>query len=457
MSEQISLSEADTVKDDLAEVQGLLAKHRLVEEVSRRQDSGRHDVVENLVQRQHIAELRHLFQRLPTVTIALILSALPEEDRLVAWKEIAEERVDSILELLSEEISEDLVGDGHHTSTKVMVNAFELHNGRLRQITVERPVQLTNIKPIWVDLVAPTPRVRDWVGEYFGLELPDPEDLTDLEASARFYIEDNGEVHLHSDFLLDLEDESRNVAVAFILHKDILFSVRTEELPVFRLQRLRARTKPGYVNDGTDVLLDLYAADAEYSADRLEDVYAELESVGKKVLNTKVTDDEAGNILADIARQEDLNGRIRRNVLDTRRAVSFLMRGKFLSAAQLEDARQIMRDIESLDGHTSFLFGKINFLMDAVVGFININQNQRVSKLTKLSIVFMPINIVAGIGGMSEFSMMTTGIPWPLAYGGFTVGMAVVGWLTYLALRQAERREAHRKLEQAGAAVKRPG
>lgn len=456
MSEQTNLTEADTVKDDLAEVQNLLAKNRLAEDISRRQDSGRHDVVESLVQRQHIVELRHLFERMPTVTIALILSALPEEERLVAWKEIAEERVDSILELLSEDICEDLVGDGHHTSTKVMVNAFELQNGRLRQITVDRPVQLANIKPIWVDLVAPTARVRDWVGEYFGLELPDPEDLTDLEASARFYIEDNGEVHLHSDFLLDLEDESRNVAVAFILHKDVLFSVRTEELPVFRLQRMRARTKPGYVNDGTDVLLDLYAADAEYSADRLEDVYAELESVGKKVLNTKVTDDEAGNILADIARQEDLNGRIRRNVLDTRRAVSFLMRGKFLEAPQLEDARQIMRDIESLDGHTSFLFGKINFLMDAVVGFININQNMRVSKLTKLSIVFMPINILAGIGGMSEFSMMTSGVPWPLAYGAFTIGMGIVGWLTYLALRQAEQREASRKLEQASASLKRP-
>jgi len=446
MSEQLNLTEADTVKDDLAEVQDLLARHRLVEDVSRRQDAGRHETVENLVQRQHVTELRRLFARLPTVTVALILSALPEEDRLLAWKEIAEERIDSILELLSEEICEDLLGDGHHTSNKVMVNAFDLYNGRLRQITVDRSGQLANIKPIWVDLVAPTPRVREWVGQYFGLELPDPEDLTDLEASARFYIEDNGEVHLHSDFLLDLEHESRNVAVAFILHNDILFSVRTEELPVFRLQRMRARTKPGYVNDGTDVLLDLYAADAEYSADRLEDVYAELESVGKKVLSTKLTDDEAGNILADIARQEDLNGRIRRNVLDTRRAVSFLMRGKLLSAEQLEDSRQIMRDIESLDGHTSFLFGKINFLMDAVVGFININQNQRVSKLTKLSIVFMPINIVAGIGGMSEFSMMTSGIPWPVAYGVFTIGMAGVGWLTYLALRQAERREASRKL-----------
>ena len=457
MSEDTNLTEADAVKDDLAEVQGLLAKHRLVEDMARRQESPRHDLVENLVHRQHIAELRSLFARLPTVTIALILSALPEEDRLLAWKEIAEERVDSILELLSEEIREDLVGDGHHTSKKVMVNAFELHNGRLRQITVDRPQEFANIKPIWVDLVAPTSNVRDWVGQHFGLELPDPEDLTDLEASARFYIEDNGEIHLHSDFLLDLDDESRNVAVAFILHKDVLFSVRTEELPVFRLQRLRARTQPGYVTCGTDVLLDLYAADAEYSADALEDVYAELESAGRHVLNTRMTDEEAGIILADIARQEDLNGRIRRNVLDTRRAVSFLTRAKFLSAQQQEDARQIMRDIESLDGHTSFVFGKINFLMDAVVGFININQNQRVNKLTKLSIVFMPINIVAGIGGMSEFSMMTQGIPWPVAYGVFTVGMGIVGWLTYLALRQAEKREAQRKLATAGAAaIKRP-
>ena len=446
MHEENQLNDADVVKDDLAEVQGLLAKHRLVEDMVRRQEPGqRFDVVESLVHRQHIVELRNLFARLPTVTVALILNALPEEDRLLAWKEIAEERVDSILELLSDEIREELVGDGHHISTKVMVNAFELHNGRLRQITIERPSELANTKPIWVDLVAPTPRVRNWVGRHFGLEIPDPEDLTDLEASARFYIEENGEVHLHSDFLLDLEDESRNVAVAFILHKDILFSVRTEELPVFRLQRLRARTQPGYVNDGTDVLLDLYAADAEYSADRLEDIYAELESVGKQVLSTKLSDDEAGNILGDIARQEDLNGRIRRNVLDTRRAVSFLLRARFLTAAQQEDSRQIMRDIESLDGHTSFLFGKINFLMDAVVGFININQNKRVSKLTKLSIIFMPINIVAGIGGMSEFSMMTTGIPWPLAYGAFTVGMGLVGWLTYLALHQAETREAQKR------------
>jgi magnesium transporter len=254
---------------------------------------------------------------------------------------------------------------------------------------------------------------------------------------------------LRSDFLLDLQTESCNVAVAFILSKDILFSVRTEELPVFRLQRLRARTQPGYVSDGKDVLLDLYAADAEYSADALEDVYADLEVAGKKVLNPHLPDDEAAMILSEIARGEDLNGRIRRNVLDTRRALSFLMRGKFLTTDQHEDARQILRDIESLDGHTSFLFGKINFLMDATVGFININQNQRVSKLTTISVIFMPINILAGIGGMSEFSMMTQGMPWPLAYGAFIAVMSGVGWATYQALRYFERRAVQKRLEES--------
>ena len=118
------------------------------------------------------------------------------------------------------------------------------------------------------------------------------------------------------------------------------------------------------------------------------------------------------------------------------------MRGKILSQGQFDDARQILRDIESLNSHTAFLFDKINFLMDATIGFININQNKRVSQLTVFGVVFMPINILAGIGGMSEFSMMTSGVSWPLAYGALIVGMGLVGWGTYVVLKHFENRRA---------------
>ncbi|MCX8085463.1 MAG: magnesium and cobalt transport protein CorA [Rhodocyclaceae bacterium] len=430
----------------LSEVQLLLARQRRVEAVVQKQEMPRHEVIEHLVHRQHLVELHNLLRRLSAGEIARVLEALPEEDRETAWQEVEEDRAELVLEILPDEIRAELLAARPPAAPRHVVSAFELQNGRLTQVRIDSRADLANVKPIWVDLVAPSASVRAWVGELFQLYLPDPEDVSDIEESARFYIDENAAVHLSLEFLLEKGGETRNVPVAFILHRNILFSIRNEELPVFRLQRLRARTQPGYVSDGKDVLLDLCGADVEYSADTLEETYAELERVGRQVLSPQVTDDEAAEILAEIAKGEDLNGRIRRNVLDTRRALSFLIRSRLLSPEQHEDARQILRDIESLDGHTSFLFNKINFLMDAAVGFININQNKRVSKLTAITVVFVPINIIAGIGGMSEFSMMTQGIPWQISYSAFIVAMALLGFGTYHALRFFERREAARRL-----------
>lgn len=87
----------------------------------------------------------------------------------------------------------------------------------------------------------------------------------------------------------------------------------------------------------------------------------------------------------------------------------------------------------------AFLFIKINFLMDATVGFIHINQDKRVSKLTAISVVFVPINI---IGGMSVCLMMTADIPWPVSYGAFTLAMGALGSGTYRALRHFEPRKS---------------
>ena len=115
----------------------------------------------------------------------------------------------------------------------------------------------------------------------------------------------------------------------------------------------------------------------------------------------ELSDQDAAVALNAIAHEEDLNGRIRRNMMDTRRAVSFLMRGRLLNAEQFEEARQIMRDIESLDGHTAFLFDKINFLMDATVGFININQNKIIKIFSVASVAFLPPTLIASIYGMN--------------------------------------------------------
>ncbi|HET8871613.1 MAG TPA: magnesium/cobalt transporter CorA, partial [Aquabacterium sp.] len=281
-----------------------------------------------------------------------------------------------------------------------MLNVFTLANGRLFQEEIDSLDELTPARPVWVDLEDPSPEEKSWIAVKFGLVIPADIIDDDLEESARFY-EEEGAIHIRSDFLIDDDETPRNVRVAFILHENVLFSIHKEDLPVFRLLRMRARRIPALIEDAKDVLLKLYDADAEYSADTLEGIYDDLEKVSHRVLKSTVNDQAAAEALAAIARQEDLNGRIRRNVMDTRRAVSFMMRARMLNADQFEEARQILRDIDSLDSHTAFLFDNINFLMDATVGFININQNKIIKIFSVASVALLPPTLIASIYGMN--------------------------------------------------------
>ena len=303
-----------------------------------------------------------------------------------------------------------------------MLNIFSLVNGRLFQEEIESLEELSQFQPIWVDLESPTVEEKRWIQQYYGLSIPEDAMDEDIEESARFYEEDNGELHIRSDFLIADETEPRTVRVAFILNqhntdlksRGVLFSIHDEDVPVFRLLRMRARRAPGLIEDAQEVLLKLFDADAEYSADTLEGIYVELEKVSTQVLSGHVTDALAGEVLGAIARHEDLNGRIRRNMMDTRRALSFMMRSKMLGAEQFEDARQILRDIDSLDSHTAFLFDKINFLMDATVGFININQNKIIKIFSVASVALLPPTLIASIYGMNFKAMPE--LDWSLGY-----------------------------------------
>ena len=308
-----------------------------------------------------------------------------------------------------------------------MLNVFSLVNGRLFQEEIGDPEALARVQPIWVDLEEPSVEEKGWIAARFGLTIPQDAVDEDIEESARFFEEDNGELHVRSDFLIDDDEDPRAVRVAFILneHNDslksrgVLFSIHDEDVPVFRLLRMRARRMPGLIDDAKDVLLMLFDADAEYCADTLEDIYDDLETVSAKVLSSEASASALGEALSAIARHEDMSGRIRRNVMDTRRAVSFMMRSRLLSAEQFEDARQILRDLDSLDGHTAFLFDKINFLMDATVGFININQNKIIKIFSVASVSLLPPTLVASSYGMNFQFMpeLTWRFGYPLAIG----------------------------------------
>ena len=324
-----------------------------------------------------------------------------------------------------------------------MLNVFTLSNGRLVQVEIDQLSDLEQLQPIWVDMESPTREEKRWVKQHYGLSIPEDATGEDIEESARFYEEDNGELHIRSDFLIDDENESRSVRVAFILNQrntelkscGVLFSIRDEDIPVFRLLRMRARRVPGLIDDAKDVLLALFDADVEYSADALEGIYDDLKKVSAQVLEGSITDTYAQEVLADIAWQENLNGRVRRNMLDTRRAVSFMMRSKMLDAEQFEDARQILRDIESLDSHTQFLFDKINFLMDALVGFLNINQNKIIKIFSVASVALLPPTLIASVYGMNFQYMPELAQEWGYPYALALMVASALGPMWYFRKR----------------------
>ncbi|MDD5471339.1 MAG: CorA family divalent cation transporter, partial [Sideroxydans sp.] len=108
----------------------------------------------------------------------------------------------------------------------------------------------------------------------------------------------------------------------------------------------------------------------------------------------------------------------------------FMVRTKSLSPSQVEEVKQIQQNIESLDGHTAFLFDKINFLMDAVIGFININQNRVVKLFSVVSVALLPPTLIASIYGMN-FQFMPElhwqlGYPFALLLMAITVGVPLL-------------------------------
>ena len=291
-----------------------------------------------------------------------------------------------------------------------MLTAFRLQNRRLEQIQSGDSEELSD-DAVWIDIVEPTAETRAGIMQVYGVHLPDREDMEEIEATARFFKDDDG-LHVHSFFLDDYEEPPVNVTVACVLKDGRLFTIHEQELTTIRLFRLRARSQSGALVDGMSILLSLFTTKVDRLADVLESVYTSLESASEQVLRQSGKDQHL--LLADIANYEDISGKARLSLLDTQRALSFILRSMKLEGEQVEQIRDVLRDVESLLPHTAFLFDKVNFLMDAIQGFINIEQNKVVKIFSIAAVVFMPPTLVASIYGMN-FRLMPE-LSWSFGY-----------------------------------------
>lgn len=269
-----------------------------------------------------------------------------------------------------------------------MINSYRIEHNKL---VAEDEVK----KSIWIDLIDPTIEERNSLKGELGQSLASFLELEDIQASARFFEDEDG-LHLHTFFY---DDEM--VSVAFTLREGRLFTLRDRDLTVFRLYRLRSRNAKMVEANAYEILLDLLDTKVEQLADIIENSYSKLDIINK----TLTGKEESNNALMTLTEQEDICSQVRLCLMDTQRALGFLVRKTRLPTAQLEQAREILRDIESLQPHNESLFQKINFLMSATMGYINIEQNRIMKFFSVVSVMFLPATLIASMYGMN-FEMM---------------------------------------------------
>ena len=284
-----------------------------------------------------------------------------------------------------------------------MLRLFDFVNGKLVERKFDRSLLDQAVSHTsWVDAQDTSDEERDRLELLLHTELPESDDVEEIESSARYFTDGSG-IHVHSMFLSQSEGRLVINTVAFILQPTRLITVREAELADFRLLRMRALRGQIEAHNPKDLLLTMLEQKVENLADTIEDIYLELEKVSHSVLEDQNA--ELEEAIENLALLEDSNGKIRMCLMDTQRSISFLQRQLRDSPSVKEVVPEIMRDIDTLMSHTNFMFEKINFLMDAAQGFINIEQNKIIKIFSIASVVFLPPTLVASIYGMNFVHM----------------------------------------------------
>ena len=276
----------------------------------------------------------------------------------------------------------------------------------------------------WYDLFNPTPEEDRFVGASLGIDIPTREEMKDIEPSARLYKEAGAEFMTMTAMANLDTDQPVKSPVTFVLRENILVTVRYSDPKPFKLFPVRA-AKPGGVSPGGGgeaVMLGLMDAFIDRLAQVLENTSDEIDQISHEVFRSRSRGDKRApqdlqSVIEQIGRKGELLTMARESLLSILRLTSFHQaggEGKKATAAMRQEAKTLQRDATALADHAAYLSNKVNFLLDATLGLINLEQNQIIKIFTVASVAFLPPTLVASIYGMN-FDVMPE-LKWMFGY-----------------------------------------
>ena len=290
----------------------------------------------------------------------------------------------------------------------------------------------------WLDLMTPTQPEDKQVEKVLGIAVPTREEMQEIEVTSRLYVE-NGARYMTATLMCQSEtDAPKTTAVTFILAGHRLITVRYDEPRPFTIVGIKLGRVCSPQITGETVMMELLDAVIDRAADILERIGADIDQVSHDIFEPegKAAAERArsyNDILKTIGRKGDLTSKVRESLVSIGRLLLYLaneadsMRWAKEPKAQLKG---MQRDVQSLSDHATYLTSKIQFLLDAMLGVVSLEQNNIIKIFSVMAVVLMPPTLIASIYGMNFKAMPE--LEWHYGYPLAVILMLVFAALPYL-------------------------
>jgi magnesium transporter len=296
---------------------------------------------------------------------------------------------------------------------------------------------------IWLDLLEPTPEEERLVEQRLGLDIPTKEEMRDIESSSRLY-EENGALYLTATVVTKLDTQTpENAEVTFILSGSRLVTNRyVDPLP---LRRFAAHVErhPLANTSAQAVLAGLLEFIVERIADVIESVGRDMDAASAEIFNTRTlpgskrrrSQRDFRKLLERIGQAGELISKARESLASLSRLLAFVQQSSIAIPQDVRTRlRTLSKDVVAMSDHASFLATNLNFILDATLGMINIDQNNILKIFSVVTVFLLPPSVIGAIFGMNFAHIPTSQQPW--GFWGALVLMVLSSVLPYLWFRR---------------------
>ncbi len=271
-------------------------------------------------------------------------------------------------------------------------------------------------RAVWFDLIEPDEDEDHLVEEMLGVAVPTRDEMQEIEESSRLYQEE-GTLYMTAlvPFLFDT-DNPKLAPITFVLAGDRLVTVRYDRPRSFDIFRARAERPGAGLVDGRSVLIGLLETIIDRLADGLERIGAEIERLSADVFRPRrEREKDLEEAITAIGRMGGAIARADESIVSLSRLFHYL--GEENGRERLDrdgKARLITLELDarSLAEHAKSLDGRVDFLLNATLGLVGLEQNTIVKIFSVLAVIFMPPTLIASIYGMNFHDMPELDTPW---------------------------------------------